>query len=93
MTPADLVARVQAIADEPNAKHAQRRRGMSAAVAQRIVDEVVAEALAVVEPFALNQWGGDVVLRRVRDLRGNGRQASRFGAGDANGAKSDTDHG
>jgi hypothetical protein len=63
-----LVERVKALADAPNTGHAQRRRGMTHDVAQAIVAEVVADVLAIVEPFVLNAYGGDVVLKRLRVL-------------------------
>lgn len=69
MTRADLIAAVQRAADEPLGAHTPRRRGMPAHVAERCIAAVVEEVLAIVEPFALNQWGGDVVLKRVRELR------------------------
>lgn len=69
MTRADLLAAVRAIADEVNAGHATRRRGMSADRAERIVATVLAEVFAIVEPWADNQWAGDTLLRKLRALR------------------------
>lgn len=64
-----LIAAVQAIADEPLKGHPQRRKGMRPEMAQRIVAEVVAEALAIVEPWAERQWDSAAMLKRLRDLR------------------------
>jgi hypothetical protein len=51
-----------------------RRKALTVEQAQRVVALVVDECLAVVEPFVLNAYGGDVLLRRLRALRNNDSQ-------------------
>lgn len=81
MTPAELVAEVQALADGTNAGYPQRRRGMKPEVAQAIialcVEEAVERARGVVETW----YGGDRVLSHIRGMC----QTSRVGPSSTNG--------
>ena len=60
-------------------------RGLTRRSAVAIADVVIDAVLAEVYPVVQNEWCGNEVLRRVRDLRSNGLQASKVGAGAANG--------
>lgn len=53
---------------EAVAAHTKRRRVVERETDAKVADAVIAEVLRIVTPYVENAWGGDVLLRELRNL-------------------------